>query len=88
MAAVSTRKVLRRNSEARTYISERVDKQGADGMSEDAEAEHIDEKEGRDEVPDKVSRCKGLNHAASTGISPYARLPVHPLALLIGEHAP
>lgn len=57
-------------------------------MGEDAEAKYIDEKEGRDEVPDEVSRCKGLNHAASTGISPYALLPVHRLALLIGEHAP
>lgn len=88
MAAVSTLRGFGSNGEARTYISERVDKQGADGMGEDAEAEYIDEKEGRDEVPDEVSRCKGLNHAASTGISPYALLPVHRLALLIGEHAP
>lgn len=88
MAAVSTLYGLRRNSEARTYVSERVDKQGADGMSEDPEAKDVDEKECRDEVPDKVSRCKGLDHAASTGISPYARLPVHSLALLISVHAP
>lgn len=88
MAAVSTPYGFRGIIQASTYISERVDKQGADGMSEDAEAEHVDEKECRDEVPDKVSRCEGLDHAAGTGVPPYARLPVHSLALLIGVHAP
>lgn len=57
-------------------------------MNEDAKAEYVDEKEGGDEVPDEVSRCKGLDHAASTGISPYAPLPVHGLALLVSVHAP
>lgn len=57
-------------------------------MNEDAKAEYIDEKDGGDEIPDEVSRCKGLDHAASTGISPYAPLPIHRLALLVGVHAP
>lgn len=57
-------------------------------MNEDADTEHIDETDGNNEVPDEIPRYEGLDHAAGTGIAPYARLPVEGLALLIGEHTP
>lgn len=88
MRAVSTRCASKRKGEARTYISERVDEQGTGGMNEDTDTEDIDETDGYDEVPDEISRHKGLDHTASTGISPYASLPVESLALLIDEHTP
>lgn len=55
-------------------------------MGEETKAKDVDVEEGCDQVPEKVSRCHGLDEADGTVIAPYPFLPVHGLALLVRPH--
>lgn len=77
-----------RDKRTGTHISKRVDGQGADGVSQQANAKDIQVADGDTEVPYEVAGGQRLHQAASTGVAPDAALPVHGLALLVGEHDP
>ena len=72
----------------KTYESERIYKQSADGVSEHPHAEYLHVGKGDEEIPQEISCCQSLNHGRSTRIPIDTFLGVHFPALLIREHNP
>lgn len=74
--------------EYRTYKAQAEHPQGATGMEQQADAEHIHMDDADNQVVDEVSNSQRLNQATGTSVSKDTLTSRHFIALCINEHNP